>query len=283
MCGILKSLRRVITLTTTITTGNFKGGVGKTTNAVMIAYTLSKQGKKALVVDLDPQANATDLLFTTMNQVFKTKPEFNKTLEVALKNGDLSEAVVNVKENLDLLPSNEDLQNYDKFLSNEFADDYTQDHYFAKLLNKISAKYDFIILDVPPQLNKYTDSALVASDYVVVILQTQERSLRGAETYVKHLLQIKEDYKLKIDLLGVLPVLQQNGNGLDLDVIDDARKSFGDANLFDQKVRQMSRLKRFDRTGITDNPSHDINDRKVHALYGDVVRELEQRLMLLEG
>ena len=140
-----------------------------------------------------------------------------------------------------------------------------------------------IIVDIPPQLNKYTDSALVASDHVMAILQAQEWSLWGAETYVKYFLQIKEDYKLKIDLLGVLPVLQPNGDGLGPDVIDDARKSFGGENLFNQKVRQMSRLKRFDWTGITDNPSHDVNDRKVHTpLYEDVVRELEQRLMFLK-
>ena len=270
-------------LTTTITTGNFKGGVGKTTNAVMIAYTLSNRGKKSLIVDLDPQANATDLLFTTMSQVYGIKPDFSETLEVALKKGSLENAIVHVNDNLDLLPSDDDLQNYDKFLSSSFPDDYTQDHYFSKLLSKISSKYDFVILDVPPQLNKFTDSALVASDYVIVILQTQERSLRGAETYVKHLLQIKDDYSLDIDLLGVLPVLQQNGNDLDLDVIEDATTSFGNANMFKQKVRQMARLKRFDRTGITNNASHDINDRRVHHLYDLVVDELLERLKLIRG
>ena len=143
--------------------------------------------------------------------------------------------------------------------------------------------YTVIAGDAEVLIHKFTDSALVASDYVIVILQTQERSLRGAETYVKHLLQIKDDYSLDIDLLGVLPVLQQNGNDLDLDVIEDATTSFGNANMFKQKVRQMARLKRFDRTGITNNASHDINDRRVHHLYDLVVDELLERLKLIRG
>lgn len=75
----------------------------------MLVYTLSKQVQRVLVVDLDPQANTTDLLFTTMKQVLGVKPVFNKMLEVVLKNGNLTEVIVHVKDQLDLLPSNEDL------------------------------------------------------------------------------------------------------------------------------------------------------------------------------
>ena len=269
-------------MTKIITTGNFKGGVGKTTNAVMIAYTLSKQEQKCLLIDLDPQANATDLLLNTMNSVYQTKPTFKETLFEAIKNKDLNEALISVKDNLDLLPSYEDLQNYEKYLYSNFDDDYSQDHYFSKLLSKIKDNYDYIVLDVPPQLNKFTDSALVASDYVIVILQTQERSLRGAEKYIEHLLQIQSDYKLGLDLLGVLPVLQQNGSELDLDVIHDANESFGEQNIYQHKIKQMARLKRFDRTGITDNVK-DINDRRVHTVYKDIVEETLNRITILEG
>lgn len=264
-----------------ITTGNFKGGVGKTTNAVMFAYTLSKQNKKVLVIDLDPQANATDLLFNTMNRVYQKKPIFKETLFEAIKENNLEKSLITVKDNLDLLPSYEDLQGYERYLYSNFEDDYSQDHYFSQQLSKIKDLYDFIILDVPPQLNKFTDSALVASDYVVVILQTQERSLKGAEKYIEHLLQIQSDYNLTLELLGILPVLQQNGSELDLDVIQDAKKSFGSQNIFKNQIKQMARLKRFDRTGITDNIK-DINDRRVHAVYQNVIEELNDRLKIFE-
>ncbi|TPR41292.1 ParA family protein [Apilactobacillus micheneri] len=261
----------------TITTGNFKGGVGKTTNATMLAYTLSKKGKKVLLVDLDPQANATALMFTTMQKVYGIEPDFEETLETALTSGSLSDALINVHDNLDLLPSYEDLQGYERFLSDTFDDDYSQDHYFNKLLSKIKDNYDYVILDVPPQLNRFTDSALVASDYVIIILQTQERSLTGAETYARHLLQIRDDYDLGLDLLGVLPVLQQNGNTTDVEVIDDAIKSFGKDNMFQTQIKQMARLKRFDRTGITSQHNSQY-DRKVHHVYKELCKEMENRI-----
>lgn len=269
-------------MATVITTGNFKGGVGKTTNAVMISYELSMRGSKTLLVDLDPQANATELLFTTMRQIYGVEPDFKETLEVALEAGDLEPAIIQVKENLDLLPSSEDLQGYEDFVRKNYVDDYTQDTYFRNALAEFSDKYDYIILDVPPQLNKYTDSALSASDYVIVILQTQERSLRGAETYVNHLIQIKEDYDLPLELLGVLPVLQQNGNELDLDVLHDAVESFTEANMFNIRIKQMARLKRFDRTGITDKRV-DINDRRVHKIYNDLLDEIHERIKMFGG
>lgn len=269
-------------MTKIITTGNFKGGVGKTTNAVMFAYTFSKLGKRSLVVDLDPQANATDLILTTINNVYQKKPVFKETLFEAIKEKDLSKSLINVKENMDLIPSYEDLQGYEKFLYSNFDNDYSQDKYFSDLLKPLKSNYDYIVMDVPPQLNKFTDSALVASDYVVVILQTQERSLKGAEKYIEHLLQLQDDYKLSLDLLGVLPVLQQNGSELDLDVISDAIDSFGEQNLFKTKIKQMARLKRFDRTGITDNIK-DINDRRVHEVYKTVVEEIFSRIKLLEA
>lgn len=264
-----------------ITTGNFKGGVGKTTNAVMFAYTLSKMGQKCLIVDLDPQANATDLLLNTMDSVYQKKPVFKETLFEAIKTNRLADALITVKDNLDLLPSYEDLQGYERYLYANFEDDYTQDHYFEKQLASIKDNYDFVILDVPPQLNKFTDSALVASDYVVVILQTQERSLKGAEKYIQHLLQLQSDYDLGIELLGILPVLQQNGSELDLDVVQDARESFSEENLFEHKIKQMARLKRFDRTGITDNIK-DVNDRRVHDVYKQIIEELFERIKMFE-
>ena len=108
-------------MTKVLTTGNFKGGVGKTTNAVLTAYTLSNKGYKVLVVDLDPQANATELLFATMTNVYKIKPEFKETLFVSIQNNKISNSLISVKENLDLLPSFTDLL---------YDDDYSKDTHF---------------------------------------------------------------------------------------------------------------------------------------------------------
>ncbi|WP_436866602.1 ParA family protein [Bacillus fungorum] len=265
-----------------ITTGNFKGGVGKTTNAVMLAYTFSKQGKKTLIVDLDPQANATDLLFNTMKKIYSIEPKFKKTLAMALIDGNLESALINVMPNLDLLPSYEDLQTYEKFLFTNFEDDFTQDTYFAKQISAIKENYDYIFIDVPPQLNKFADSALVASDYVIVILQTQERSLKGAQKYIEHVLSLAEDYDLPLEIIGALPVLMQNGNEIDKDILQEAQEIFGKANVFKNLIKQMARLKRFDRTGITHN-TKDIHDKNVHTVYQNIANEVEERINIVEG
>lgn len=267
-------------MTKVLTTGNFKGGVGKTTNAVLTAYTLSNKGYKVLVVDLDPQANATELLFATMTNVYKIKPEFKETLFVSIQNNKISNSLISVKKNLDLLPSFTDLEKYIDYLAELYDDDYSKDTHFSNLLNEIKENYDFIIIDVPPQLNKFTNSALVASDYVIVILQTQERSLKGAEKYIEHLIQLNNDYGTEIDILGLLPVLVQNGNDLDLDIIEDAESLFGKSNIFNTKIKTMQRLKRYDRTGITDNPK-DIHDKRVQQVYESVSDEVIQRINLL--
>ncbi|TLG70261.1 ParA family protein [Culicoidibacter larvae] len=264
-------------MATIISTGNFKGGVGKTTNCVMLAYTLAKMGKKILLVDFDPQSDATKLLMNTMAKVFDVTPVFETTLAVALKSGDIESALINVMPNLDLLPSYSDLQTYEAFLYDNFDSDFEKDTYFSKQLNKISDNYDFIFIDVPPQLNKYTDSALTASNFVIVILQTQERALNGAETFISHIQTLAEDYNLNLDIVGILPVLVQNGNELDQDVLQDAREIFNEVNLFESTIKQMARLKRFDRTGITELSS-DIHDKRVHKVYNDVAVELLQRI-----
>ncbi|PEU93973.1 ATPase [Bacillus thuringiensis] len=267
---------------TVVTTGNFKGGVGKTTNAVMLAYTLANQGKKTLLVDLDPQANATDLLFNTMKKIHSIEPEFKKTLAMALIDENLESALINALPNLDLLPSYEDLQTYEKFLFRNFDDDYSQDTYFAKQLSVIKENYDYILIDVPPQLNKFADSALVASDYVMVILQTQERSLKGAQKYIEHVFSLADDYELPLEIVGALPVLMQNGNEIDKDILQEAEEIFGKPNIFNTIIKQMARLKRFDRTGITYNMK-DIHDKNVHNVYQEIASELEERIGILEG
>ncbi|KAA8808645.1 AAA family ATPase, partial [Lactobacillus crispatus] len=92
--------------------GNMKGGVGKTTNSVMTAYQLAKLGYKTLVCDLDPQANATQLLRRTYGLQHGTDLQIDKTMMVALTEENIKSAIVNIMDNLYLLPSSEDFKNY---------------------------------------------------------------------------------------------------------------------------------------------------------------------------
>ena len=141
--------------------------------------------------------------------------------------------------------------------------------YFSKQLDKVRNDYDIIIIDVPPTLSVFTDSAIYATDEAIIVLQTQQRSLDGAETFFEYLQQMYNSYSnVNFDILGVLPVLE------------DAKEDFGDTALFNQIIHHMERLKRYDRTGIADKDltKSDIHDRRIHYIYSQLTKEIVQRL-----
>ena len=281
--------------------GNMKGGVGKTTNSVMTAYQLAKLGYKTLVCDLDPQANATQLLRRTYGLQHGTDLQIDKTMMVALTEENIKSAIVNIMDNLYLLPSSEDFKNYPDFLEMKFMLDKEKIEagnsntlqseiskvkeqriaYFAKQLAKVRDEYDFIIIDVPPTLSIFTDSAIYATDYIIIVLQTQQRSLDGAETFFEYLQQMYNDYaNIDFDILGVLAVLLKNNVGLDSQILKDAEADFGKDMLFNQIIRHMERLKRYDRTGIAekDLTKYDMHDTRLHYIYNTLTQEIVSRL-----
>lgn len=281
--------------------GNMKGGVGKTTNSVMTAYQLAKLGYKTLVCDLDPQANATQLLRRTYGLQHGTDLQINKTMMVALTEENIKSAIVNIMDNLYLLPSSEDFKNYPDFLEMKFMLDKEKIEsgdsttlqsemskvkeqrisYFAQQLAKVRDDYDFVIIDVPPTLSIFTDSAIYATDFVIIVLQTQQRSLDGAETFFEYLQQMYNDYaNIDFDILGVLAVLLKNNVGLDNQILKDAEADFGKDMLFNQIIRHMERLKRYDRTGIAEKglTKYDMHDTRLHYIYNALTKEIVTRL-----
>lgn len=281
--------------------GNMKGGVGKTTNSVMTAYQLAKLGYKTLVCDLDPQANATQLLRRTYGLQHGSDLQIDKTMMVALMDENIKPAIVNIMDNLYLLPSSEDFKNYPDFLEMKFMLDKEKIQagdsntlqsemskvkeqriaYFAQQLAKVRDEYDFIIIDVPPTLSIFTDSAIYATDFVIIVLQTQQRSLDGAETFFEYLQQMYNDYaNVNFDILGVLAVLLKNNAGLDSQILKDAETDFGKDMLFDQIIRHMERLKRYDRTGIAEKglTKYDMHDTRLHYIYNTLTKEIVSRL-----
>ena len=281
--------------------GNMKGGVGKTTNSVMTAYQLAKLGYKTLVCDLDPQANATQLLRRTYGLQHGTDLQINKTMMVALTEENIKLAIVNIMDNLYLLPSSEDFKNYPDFLEMKFmldkkkieAGDNTtlqsemskvkeqRISYFAQQLARVRDEYDFVIIDVPPTLSIFTDSAIYATDFVIIVLQTQQRSLDGAETFFEYLQQMYNDYaNIDFDILGVLAVLLKNNVGLDNQILKGAETDFGKDMLFNQIIRHMERLKRYVRTGIAEKglTKYDMHDTRLHYIYNTLTKEIIARL-----
>lgn len=259
-----------------ITFGNFKGGTGKTSNATMIGYQLAQQGHKTLLLDLDPQGNATNLYLKTKEVVTGKVAIFEKTLMAAIRDEDLLSTIVPIKDNLDLIPSAADFALYPRFMEkiSNYAD---RVYYLAGLVKPLRDKYEYIIVDIPPTISLITDSALVMSDYCVIVLQTHERSLQGAESFVNYMRdEIIGLYQAPtLDVVGILPVLLKNGAPVDISTLKTAQNIFGEKNMFKNTIRTMERLKRYDITGIT---LEDMHDKRVNEKYKEVTDELISRM-----
>ncbi|MDT2850190.1 AAA family ATPase [Vagococcus carniphilus] len=266
---------------------NFKGGVGKTTNSVMTSYELAKKGYKVLVCDLDPQANSTQLLSRTYALQNDKELLLSKTMMVAIQEKNLDSAVVEIMDNLYLLPSHKDFVDYPDFLELTFLPNepnYKEKRiaYFDYLLSDIEDDYDFIIFDVPPTLSVFTDTALYSINNIVIVLQTQQRSLDGAEAFWEYAQEFYHKYEnVNFGIAGILPVLLKNDSNIDNQIINDAAESFGEKNLFKTIIRHMERLKRYDRLGISEKgytELNDFHDTKVHSLYSELASEILNRV-----
>lgn len=261
---------------TTITVGNYKGGAGKTTNATLLGYTLSNQGINTLVIDLDPQSNATkELMLTKFINSPKEDTIVNKTLMAGIKDGSLLDLPVLIKKDLSLIPSFIDFEGFAKYVYKNAKNDQEEDFFLYKYFEPLKKNYDLIILDVPPMSIEITKNAVTSSDFVLISLQTQEYSLTGAESYVEELEKLTNLYNLDLDVIGILPVLMKNNGKVDEYILESAKNSFGEENFFKTYIPQMERIKRFAINGITDQDRH---DRKVLSTYELVANELLERL-----
>lgn len=259
----------------TITIGNQKGGVGKTTNGTMICYSLAKIGIKSLIIDLDPQANATKSMLLTKSNHSEEIFTVDKTIMAGVQDDDLTSLPVNIMPNLDLLPSYSDFKGFTRFLYRNTQTDYEVDHYLEHLIQPLKKEYDVIFIDIPPFSIETTNNAAILSDYVLISLQTQERSMTGAEDFLKTLSAVIEKYNLDTDILGIIEVLQKKKGSVDQYIMEQAKKEFGQENIFETVIPQMERLKRFDVNGIEEN---DYFDKQVVGLYNRLTEEFLKRL-----
>lgn len=263
---------------TTMSFANFKGGVGKTSSTALVGYNLAQLGKKVLIIDFDAQANITSLLLKT-----KAADDDIITIDKSLMGAindqiPLSEIIIPINDNLDLIPNAVDFSMYTRFLERNFDKEIEKVAFFKNLIEPLRNKYDFIFIDVPPTLSLLNDTAFYACDQIVVVLQTQERSLAGAEIFITYLQEtLINEFHSTVDILGILPVLSKKGSRIDEEILKEATKEFGNDNLFATKVSIMERIKRMDMTGISNNEK-DVHDQRVHNIYKEVGTEIIERL-----
>jgi len=196
---------------------NQKGGVGKTTTVVNLGYYLAHKGKNVLIIDLDPQANATSGLGLDKSKIEKS------IYDILINNSKPSEAMQEVgMPQLKLIPSNINLTGAEI----ELVSFMNREYKLKQALKKVVNEFDFILIDSPPSLGILTLNSLAACNSVLIPMQCEYYALEGLSQLLNTINLVKENLNKDLEIQGVLLTMADYRTNLTSEVIDEAKRFF---------------------------------------------------------
>ncbi len=201
-----------------IAVANQKGGVGKTTTSVNLSSCLASYGKKVLLIDTDPQGNASSGVGVAKENTEKS------VYDVLINAADMRDVIIPTDyHNLSLCPSNINLAGAEIELVSEAKREYL----LKKAVEKIKGDYDFIIIDCPPSLGLLTLNSFVCADSIMIPIQCEYYALEGLSQLTSTIRKIKEAFNPELELEGVLLTMYDTRTNLSVQVAREVKKYYG--------------------------------------------------------